>query len=501
MTWSHKPELKDSLVDMYRANPKVNEELKQRLPSPIRTLCVETTSQLGLPKSLSISEPSQSASEVFDKDLPQVPPPPPKPPKTSGRGSSPLPRDRSPDTGRPMDQDRPSMPRVRTPEVQGSPPGTEGHSESPLHRHPLSMPEVPSAPPPRRGSPEDPESMKVVSSGDSARLVPALDKEKNIAFLLKELDSLRDLNKKLQDKLALREKELETKLLDTQLQESQMEALACDRAGALVEEIYKAQRERDQAVMARLRLANEERDEALLRAKKLQQAAIELESINPEENDMDLEELLNRVNSADSALGIERSGVAILERLQKAKERRAKITAEEMRTVMEERDSALTRCKRLEQDLLHAQEQGQTSANNARHLPAENNQDRVRKEEFDAIHRDRDKALELCQKMEEELQTLRLFHSQHLMQAEETAVKEQGAPTPASPLTSEPKGGQNQALLSRMQLLASEHQNLQAQLRRSQDSEREASEKVQKLERLVEVLRKKVGTGSVRTVI
>lgn len=59
----------------------------------------------------------------------------------------------------------------------------------------------------------------------------------------------------------------------------------------------------------------------------------------------DLEELLNRVNSADSALGIERSGATILERLQKAKERRAKITAEEMRTVMEERDGALARVR------------------------------------------------------------------------------------------------------------------------------------------------------------
>lgn len=42
-----------------------------------------------------------------------------------------------------------------------------------------------------------------------------------------------------------------------------------------MEEIYKAQRERDQAVMARLRLANEERDEALLRAKKLHEAVLE----------------------------------------------------------------------------------------------------------------------------------------------------------------------------------------------------------------------------------
>lgn len=40
----------------------------------------------------------------------------------------------------------------------------------------------------------------------------------------------------------------------------------------LVEEIYHAQSERDAAVMSRLRLANEERDEALLKTKRLEQA-------------------------------------------------------------------------------------------------------------------------------------------------------------------------------------------------------------------------------------
>lgn len=39
-----------------------------------------------------------------------------------------------------------------------------------------------------------------------------------------------------------------------------------------MEEVYTAQRERDEAVMARLKLANEERDEALLRAKHLEQS-------------------------------------------------------------------------------------------------------------------------------------------------------------------------------------------------------------------------------------
>ncbi|XP_029568899.1 mirror-image polydactyly gene 1 protein-like isoform X5 [Salmo trutta] len=112
---------------------------------------------------------------------------------------------------------------------------------------------------------------------------------------------------------------------------------------ALVEEIYQSQRDRDQAAMAWLCLSNEERDEALLRAKRLQQAAAELEDINPEGSDTDLEELLNSVTSANSTLGIERSAAVIVDRLQKAQERRRKITAKEISVVIEERDRALAR--------------------------------------------------------------------------------------------------------------------------------------------------------------
>lgn len=49
------------------------------------------------------------------------------------------------------------------------------------------------------------------------------------------------------------------------------------------------------------------------------------------------------MSSADSALSIEHSGMAIMERIQRARERRSKITSEEMKTVIEERDNALTR--------------------------------------------------------------------------------------------------------------------------------------------------------------
>ncbi|XP_051723268.1 mirror-image polydactyly gene 1 protein isoform X3 [Ctenopharyngodon idella] len=356
----------------YHANPKVNEELKQRLPSPVKHHCSETTPQLGssIGETTSATSQCQSLSKALEEKLIQVsktprpregltprpPPPPPVPGPVAAEVRIMEEERRSPQrpaAQQEQDINETASNTVHTPHV------SRAGSAALRHAH------------------EDQGNSKVTS--DSKKQVPVLDKEKNIAFLLKELDSLRDLNKKLQDKLALKEKELETKLLDSQLQEAELEARSSERAAALVEEIYKAQRERDQAVMARLRLANEERDEALLRAKKLQEATLELENIKPEESDVDLEELLNRVNSADSALAIEQSGAAIIEQIQRARERRSQITSEEMKAVIEERDTALTRCKRLEQELLRVKEPCLNSENSTRHLAAPNNRERMSK--------------------------------------------------------------------------------------------------------------------------
>uniref|UniRef100_A0A8B9P149 Uncharacterized protein n=1 Tax=Accipiter nisus TaxID=211598 RepID=A0A8B9P149_9AVES len=104
-----------------------------------------------------------------------------------------------------------------------------------------------------------------------------------------------------------------------------------------------------------------------------------LENINPEENDMTLQELLNRINNADTGIDILKNGAIILNRIHRTKERRKKIIAEEMNAVIEQRDAALSQCKRLEQELHHLKEQNQTSANNTRHLTAENNQERALK--------------------------------------------------------------------------------------------------------------------------
>ncbi|KAF5909670.1 mirror-image polydactyly 1 protein isoform X1, partial [Clarias magur] len=63
-SWKLKQELKDSLVDMYKANPKVNEELKQRLPSPIKRHCSETTPQTGFCGEVTQPDIAQAALET-----------------------------------------------------------------------------------------------------------------------------------------------------------------------------------------------------------------------------------------------------------------------------------------------------------------------------------------------------------------------------------------------------------------------------------------------------
>ncbi|XP_062325323.1 mirror-image polydactyly gene 1 protein isoform X2 [Osmerus eperlanus] len=538
---------------MYKANPKVNEELKQRLPSPVRPSYSRTTSPLGLSEA-GVAPSTLSVPDLSSGDRPQAPKhlqasrsPSPQPgsprsphkspapwaPRSPGLPSFPaLPRSPgSPRSLAPQGPGRVMMEGVRGPSrspstgegprADSTSEGLEGRGrspESPAHRRHLLPPASPeSSQAHTLGVLQDQEAPRDPPSPACRKGSPALDKDKNIAFLLKELDSLRDLNNKLQDKLTLKEKELESRLVDAELQEAEVEARVCEKAGALVEEIYQAQRERDQAVMARLRLANEERDEALLRAKRLQQAAAEMERIDPEESDVDLEELLNRVNSADSAVSLERSGAVLVDLLQKARERHRKITAEEMNTVLQERDTAQAKWKRVEQELRMVREQSQTSANSSssssRHLAEDHHQGRARKEQLDAVQRERDRALEHSQRLEEELQALRTYQSLHQSQCDHRQPGSSLSPpsllTPRADKTlvprdaSSPLGSlaQPAPLLAQLQQMATEQHSTQVLLQRSQQAEREANERVQKLERLVEVLRKKVGTGSVRTVI
>nr|XP_028572414.1 mirror-image polydactyly gene 1 protein-like [Podarcis muralis] len=71
---------------------------------------------------------------------------------------------------------------------------------------------------------------------DPLHVTANLDKEKDIAFLLRELDVLRANNKKLQDRLSEKDKELKTIKLDLELQERVAEAKIAEKAAGAVDE-------------------------------------------------------------------------------------------------------------------------------------------------------------------------------------------------------------------------------------------------------------------------
>ncbi|XP_034432119.1 mirror-image polydactyly gene 1 protein isoform X1 [Hippoglossus hippoglossus] len=293
--------------------------------------------------------------------------------------------------------------------------------------------------------------------------VQSFDRDKNISFLLKELDTVRRTNHRLQAELLQKDKELERRRFEEELRKEERE-----RPAVVLEEVWSAQKDRDQALMSRLLLANEERDEALLHASRLLQAA-ELEKINLDDTNMDVDELLQCVCDADSAQEVEEFGSVLVQRLRLAQQRRSDITAQEMKAVMEERDGSVAKFKRLEQDLIRERERTTT------------------KDELLRRQTERGGAVDDRRRLEAELQALRANHSPSplLFHDEDSRV----SPPEARPVSVQ------------MQQLSKEKQSVEAELQRCQEAEREANERVRRLERLVEVLRKKVGTGSVRAVI
>lgn len=342
-----------------------------------------------------------------------------------------------------------------------------------------------------------------------SQVIPDLNKETSVAYLQKELEILRTSNKKLQEKLTKEDKERRKLELKLELQEKAAEAEIAERTAALVEEVYFAQRERDEAIMCRLQLALEERDEAVARVKHMEMSLKMLENINPEENDMTLQELLSRINNADTGLAIEKNGALIVDRIYKTKECKRRITAEEMKAVIEERDAALSQCKRLHQELHRLKEQKLTSANNTRHPTAENNQERALKEKLLSMQQAKETAVEQYKRLEEEIQTLRVYYSLHKSLSQEENLKDQfnhALSTYEEALKNRESvvsitQQQNEELATQLEQALTQQASLEVQLQCALEVSQAANEKVQKLERLVDVLRKKVGTGALRTVI
>ncbi|XP_070776584.1 mirror-image polydactyly gene 1 protein [Enoplosus armatus] len=443
---------------MFSANPRVNVELRQRLPSPAAQQ-LSSPDRSGISPSLDHTDQPQAPQHLREPPISCSPSP-----LSNRRSVSPvsLLSSRPPGGAREMEMDL-SPSRGPSPQTESCRDGPDGGRAS----------RGPGSPVFRRHlvSTDDSSHQEVMFGPITASgRVQTFDRDKNILFLLKELDAMRDINKKLHDQLVQKEKELQNREMEEELKEEQREARGWERPAGVLEEVLAAQKDRDQALMSRLLLANEERDEALLRARQLQQAA-EMENISLEDSDLDVDELLQCVCDADSVQEVEQFGSVLVQRLRLARQRRNDITAQEMKAVMEERDGSVAKSKRLEQDLIQERQQ------------------RPSEEELLRLQRERGGALEDQQRLEAELQVLRANHRPSLPS---------DAVSPAGSLAA---AHQDPPLLVQVQQLSKEKQSMEAELQRCQEAEREASERVRRLERLVEVLRKKVGTGSLRAII
>ncbi|XP_077420857.1 mirror-image polydactyly gene 1 protein isoform X2 [Vanacampus margaritifer] len=418
---------------MYTDNPQVNEELRQRLPSPFqRPLSPAHRSSAG---------PSDQLVVV------------PVPLEAPGTGAALLPN-----------------------QVNTSCPASSATSAGMADTDFSAGGRSPPAPETCQGPGGPTMGGLLISSHRDAAIghtaactqAPPPDDDKKVSLLLRELDTLRDANKKLLEQLSQKEEELQRK--EAELMADTKQAKDWEANSEFLEELLSARKDRDEAVTSRVLLANQERDEALRHVARLQQAA---KSDSPdgsalEDGDLEVEQLLGRVCQSSSAQEVAAFGAALVERVRSAAQRRDRITAQEMKAVMDQRDAAIAKCRRLQQEVMQEREQ------------------RASKEELIKLRRERDAALDDGKRLEAELKLLQANHSS------EQPVE---APPPAD--------GQPRAppLLAQLRQLAEDKRNVEAELLRCQEAERDASERVCRLERLVEVLRKKVGTGSVRAVV
>ncbi|KAK7880025.1 hypothetical protein WMY93_033295 [Mugilogobius chulae] len=178
-----------------------------------------------------------------------------------------------------------------------------------------------------------------------------------------------------------------------------------------------------------------------------------------------------RLRPAGGALRFD-AGAAI----RSARQRRSDITAQEMSAVMDERDRNRVRVKRLEEQIQDLQ---------------------FSKAELVTLQRERDLAVGERRRLEAELQELRANRRSPAPADDVTApppADDVTAPPPADDVTASSLPDDVTALQQRLAMMSQQKKSAEAELVQT-------NEKVRRLERLVEVLRKKVGTGSVRAIV
>eukprot|EP00795_Rhopilema_esculentum_P013204 gene13204-4020_t len=331
----------------------------------------------------------------------------------------------------------------------------------------------------------------------------------NMSSLVEELKAARTLNRSLTEKLAQAESDLELAHRCKEEMQVEMEAKVAARGAALVDKIYAAQKERDAAILARLKMANDERNEAVERLKNWRKTE-ESGSLIDEDMDilnydeMSFNELLRKVESADNGRLIERHGSVIADRLAKVQRmpNKRKNVDDEQRLI-KERDEARSQVKRLEEEIEKIKKEKTENEENRRN--SERTRLKACQAQLKSVLREKEDADNRARQLKEELENLRVYYSLHKSLSQEQGLRDQFNSTmdnfeeklrategelQLAQRNYEDAVAKANALIREKSAMASQLHDTLAQLK-------EEKTRADKLERLVAVLRKRIAGNPV----
>ncbi|XP_067943155.1 mirror-image polydactyly gene 1 protein-like [Watersipora subatra] len=322
----------------------------------------------------------------------------------------------------------------------------------------------------------------------AASMLSADSKERQLARLLHEIDVLKDQNRKMSSELADSIAECKRLEVENQLRSVSSEEQISSKVSVLIQEIYCKQKQRDQAMMGRLKLANDERDKALVLAKALFEGQMMQDVLSDEE-----EQGQAKLKGTLSRESMMQQTSSLLDNISSSVHKSRAQHAQRLEALTTERDTAQQKVQQLEIELLRLQREVDEM------LPTQEELLRV-KRQLSTTQEERNLSLSKLRTLEEENGNLKIYYGLHKSLSKEQSWKEQynNSLNQMQELIAQRDGNvldaqkQTNRLQDIIRDLSEERDMLSQQMEKLQATETEHQRTNEKLQRHVSVLQKKL---------
>ncbi|KAL5008142.1 hypothetical protein ScPMuIL_013723 [Solemya velum] len=336
----------------------------------------------------------------------------------------------------------------------------------------------------------------LVSSTPATKAHVPVESSKQVALLLTQLENAKLQNKKLSENLSTAEQELEIMKASVKSKEAELLSQSSEtkQAASIIQDVYESQRKRDGAMMGRIEIANQERDEVLGRLNDLSfrlegsDAGRSDNGLDDDREDRNIDQLFSHLGLVDDGSKLE-DDCTFLHQLEAIKQRQRDITAEEMHVLMEQRDVALAKCRKLEDELIRNQRQASSES-----------AEQALRAKLAAVEQERNVAVTKVRMLEDENEKIRIYYSLHKSLSQETILRgtvNNTLDNYESKLKEydgevEMTQKENNRLVAQLRTVIGEKAQLTEQLNKAQAAVDSSKTQNEKLQRLVHVLRKKL---------